>query len=146
MYDVELSTGRRTCFRNFRSTEKSASNIDFTTFASRQDNGSNSLPNGLKLKYGWGWVQVGGTAVSQIDDTLTFDSPFTTVPLVVATYAGDAGNQTASQTTGGATYIGNASCRITQPATTGCKVTVSAASGTWPAAATIYYNWIAIGN
>lgn len=112
---------------------------------SRQNNTTNSVIQNARIDTGWGWIQVGGSAVSQVSETVTFQTAFTTLPIVVITYGGDAGNTPPSYGTGGGVVLGAAATKASNITTTNFVATMTA-SGTWPPAQTIYYQWIAIGN
>lgn len=110
----------------------------------RQNDTTNTAPAGARIETGWGWIQVGGGAVAQVSETVTFNTAFTTLPIVLMTYGGDAGNVAASYGTGGGVALGAAATKASNITTSNFIATITAGSN-WPAAQTIYYQWIAIG-
>lgn len=108
----------------------------------RQNNTSNSTENTARILTGWGVIAVGGVATGT--EVVTFDSAFTSIPIVTLTYGGD----NASSTT-----YGSGSINLKQAyggaislTTTTFTAYIRSADGTnWPGGAQAFYQWTAIG-
>lgn len=89
-----------------------------------------------------GWLQA-GTSDAEFSSSLvaftdvTFDHPYTTPPIVVATV-----NSGSSSTSSAAVY----SCRAQNVTTTGCRIHVNRTESDTLLTATIPVGWVAVGD
>ena len=122
------------------------SKIDTASFTRRQNNTTNTTVQGARTEVGWGWIQnTIGSGQMQLSETVTFGATFTTLPIVLVTYGGDAGNVAAVYGTGSGVAFGAAAVKADNITATGFRFTMTAQSAV-PPAGTIYYQWMAIGN
>lgn len=108
----------------------------------RQNNTSNSTENTARILTGWGVIAMGGVATGT--EVVTFDSAFTSIPIVTLTYGGD----NASSTTYGSGSINlkQAYGGAVSLTTTTFTAYIRSADGTnWPGGAQAFYQWTAIG-
>ena len=111
----------------------------------RQNNTSNTSPNGARIETGWGWMQnTTGSSQQQLSESVTFGQAFTDLPIVLVTYGGDAGNVAASYGTGGGVNFGAAMMKASNITASNFTVTMTSSTAL-PNTHTIYYQWIAIG-
>ena len=111
---------------------------------SRHNNGSSISLSDAKIEVGWGWMQF-SSSTTQISESISFNTSFSSAPIVLATAGGDAGNVPAVYGTGGANIHGNQTIKTYNITNTGFGVTLSS-TGTYTSGQTVYYQWVAIGS
>lgn len=110
----------------------------------RQDNTTNTAPKGLLVQYGWGYCTCPGATTYSNTKTVTFPTPFSAVPLVLATGAGFIDNTNPSAITDLYTWEKSA---VNAGSLTKNNFVVRAYGGGDTLAATrrMGFSWIAIG-
>lgn len=108
----------------------------------RQDNTTNSTESAARMLTGWGVITPGTAAAGA--EVVTFNSAFTSRPIVVLVCGGD----NASSTTygDGAVNIKQAYGVAHTVTTTGFTALVRSTDGSnWGSGNTVFYQWVAIG-
>ena len=121
------------------------SKVDFGTFIARQYDTTNSNPNNVKIQYGWG--RIAGAAATNISESVTFPTPYTSLPVVLVTAGGGV-------TTGGGSgaypgtstsYMDNMQAGANNESTTGFQVTITRQGANFTVGHTLFYTWVAFG-
>lgn len=108
----------------------------------RQNNTSNSTENTARILTGWGVIAVGGVATGT--EVVTFNSAFTSIPIVTLTYGGDHASST-TYGSGGINLKQAFGGAILLTTTTFTAYIRSADGSNWPGGAQVFYQWTAIG-
>lgn len=108
----------------------------------RQDNTTNSTESTARVLTGWGLITPGVATIAT--ELVTFNSAFTSPPIVMATYGGDTTGATSTYGSGAATVQNAYATAILVTATT-FTIRLVSPGGSWAAGNTVYYQWIAIG-
>lgn len=125
-------------------TKVTATELSGTTVVKRQNNGTNTTVTGARREIGWG-VMTFGSAASNISAAVTFNTAFSTTPIVMVSYGGDAASAT-TLGSGGNTVKGPVAIKAYGESTTGFTVHIHSSDGTtWAAGNTVFYKWTAEG-
>ena len=110
----------------------------------RQNNTTNSILNGARIETGWGFAV--GAGAARITEAVSFGTSFTTAPIVLLSYGGDANSTTPSYGAGGLNVRASVAAFPYSITTSGFTAVVQTVDATtWSASQSVYYHWIAIG-
>lgn len=110
----------------------------------RQDNTTNSTPTTTRIETGWGVIANGAGVSAALSKAITFQTPFTSIPIVIAVCGGDHSSST-TYGAGGNLVEGRIAAKAVGPSTTGFTVWVHQEGGTNFATGNTFFQWIAIG-
>ena len=117
--------------------------IDFSTIVSQTYNGVKSNPSQLRIEMGT--VSVPTAATNNVNSSITFNTPFTTTPIILASSAGatTAGGKAYPATSAGA-YADSISVSTTNQSVNGFRVDLGRTSN-FTSGHTLFVTWIALG-
>ena len=117
--------------------------IDFSTIVSQTYNGVKSNPSQLRIEMGT--VSVPTAATNNVNSSITFNTPFTTTPIILASSAGatTAGGKAYPATSAGA-YADSISVSTTNQSVNGFRVDIGRSSN-FTSGHTLFVTWIALG-
>jgi hypothetical protein len=111
----------------------------------RQNDTTNSSTTGVRIETGWGVFAQG--AAANKSETVTFNTAFTTIPIVTISSGGDQTGGTIALGNGGNVEKGPFAIKAYGESTSGFTAHAHTSDGTsWSATANVYYKWVAIGN
>lgn len=111
----------------------------------RQNNTTDSTITGVHIETGWGVFAQG--AAGNKSETVTFNTAFTTTPIVTISYGGDQTGGTIALGNGGNVEKGPVAIKAYGESTSGFTAHAHTSDGTsWSATANVYYKWTAIGS
>lgn len=121
-----------------------ASNIDFSSFISRQNDTTNTAPGGIRVETGWGTIT--GNNLTIISEQVTFKTPFTSVPIILVSGAGGMLSIGAAYPDTTGAYDDNLMCSSAKQTAASFYVYLARAAGaTFGSTTSVFYTWIAIG-
>lgn len=110
----------------------------------RQNDTSNTTVTGARIESGWG-VFAQGEAANK-SETVTFNTAFTSIPIITISYGGDQTGGTIALGNGGNVEKGPVAIKAYGESTTAFTAHAHTTDGTaWSATANVYYKWMAIG-
>ena len=110
----------------------------------RQNDTTNTIQGNTRIETGWGYMP-GTTSVSQIAETVTFNTSFTTAPIVTVVYGGDSAAGT-TYGSGGNNIEAGLHIKADGITTTSFSVRMFKSGGVpLGANGNYFYQWIAIG-
>lgn len=113
-------------------------------FNNRQNNTTNTQVANTRIESGY--IAIPTAVNSTVSATVTFQTAFINVPIVVAVYGGDIASVTTTLGAGGINLKQAYADAVSLTTTSFLALAGTRDSTNWPAGGTVFIQWIAMGN
>lgn len=136
--DVETSTTKKITLQNLGALVTANQTIK------RQNDTTNSTVNNARIECGWGAIT--NTASPALSEAVTFQTAFSSTPIIFVSFASDASTAVGYGSSTGNNVEGRVIAKSAGQTASGFNLWLHTGGGTNFATGTSYYTWIAIGS